>query len=745
MTTRDHVERISLRVLQFCLPLAFLTPFVYTSDVTFPFVVGKVWAFRLLVELLLPFYVALLVVAPRFRIWREPLVIAVAAYLAAQLVSGLLGVDPARSFWANHERMTGVFSLLHYGAFFFMAATVYATGKHWRRVFLASLAASAVMSVLALYERAHPGFMANPGGGRVWGTLGNYIYLANYLLFHLFFIALIVFRKQTRWSLRAVLIALGIVEALVVLFTETRGTLLAIIVTGFVLGFWAAVRERRWRIPAIAALIVLLAFGGIMYAQREQEWVRRIPGVGKLVRTTLSEGGGVRTRFIAWEIALQAFRDRPLTGYGPENFYYAFNLHYNPESYRYGVYETWFDRSHNTLLDVLAMTGLLGAVTYVALFAAAVWTIERKIRAGEMRRWEGMLAGGMLLAYVLQNLTVFDSHASYLYFYLTLAYVASRKRDGAPAAAPASARAHGAIGMGIAAMTGAIALGVFTNVLPYEANRHGLIGTSLLRLRGDVAGGIAAYERGLATPTPHKADLRADAAREIADLLQTRPYPPETAAPALAWAIARVEENRAERTEVYDGLLLGQLLIAQAQYDPSAAARAREVLEAARPLSPDRQQLVFALVQLALMEGRAQDAVALLEESLAKEEAVRDVHWNLALAYHATGNMPAAARAVTRARELGYQWRSAEDVLLAVQIFRGAGDFAQAKEGAQLLVQALPQNGLMHFVLAEVLADLGEKERARAEAQRARELDPSLNERVTLFLQGLPAGQAGIQ
>ncbi|MEK7072845.1 MAG: O-antigen ligase family protein [Patescibacteria group bacterium] len=727
----ERIEKICLRILQVALPLAFLTPLVYISETTFPFVVGKVWSFWLFVDLLVPFYVVLLAVAPRYRPRKEPLLIAVGAYMGVLLVSAAFGVDVWRSLWSNHERMTGVVAMLHYATFFLMTATVYRTRREWRMVLMTSLGASAIMTVLALWEHGHPGFMANTSS-RPWATLGNTIYLANYLLFHLFFIAILVVRKSLPSSVRMLLVLLGFVETIVLLFTQTRGTLLAVILTAVMLLLWLAIRERKYRKVGIGTLVALVAVFSVLFANRAQPLVQNIPTVGKLLNTTLSEGGGIRTRIIAWEIALKAFQDKPLLGWGPENFYYAFNAHYNPESYRYGQYETWFDRPHNTLLDVLATTGVLGSVAYVALFIAAFWTLERKIRLGEMPKWEGMLTGGMLIASVLQNLTVFDSHTSYLYFFLLLAMIAAR-----PLPETVTGKMVGGVTLGVvtlvAAVTG-IALSVWLVIIPYQANRLGLIGTSFARLNGDLQNAIAVYDRALALPTPHKNDLRIDGAREVAELISQRDVPPNVARPALEWAIARVEENYKSRTDTYDALLLGQLLLSYAQFDSTAITRARDVLEKAHALSPGRQQVVFALVQVALYEGRANDAVALLEESLAKEERVKDVHWNLALAYQAAGNLPAAAKTITRSRELGHEWANAGEVAFAVEVYRGVGEFDAAKQGADLLVQALPKDGDAHLILAKVLADMGDKERARSEAELARQLKPELNDQVILLL-----------
>ncbi len=719
----ERLERLCLVVLRYGLPLAFLTPFLYTTDVTFPFVVSKVWSFRALVELLVPFYAVLTIVSPRHRPWREPLPLAVVAFMAVLLLSTAFGVDPARSIWSNHERMTGVYTLLHYAAFFLMVRAAYTTARQTKALLLSTLAASVVMTGLALYERSHPGFLANTGN-RPWATLGNTIYLANYLLFHLFFAALVAFRRDTRLWLRVALGALAAAQTLVILYTQTRGTLLAVLVTAAVLGLWAAARQKRLRPWAAGAFVALALVGGVLYVNRGQDWVGDIPGVGKLVRTTLTEGGGVRTRIIAWEIALEAFVERPLLGWGPENFYYAFNRFYNPESYRYGSYETWFDRSHNTLLDVLSMTGALGMLAYLAVFAVAVWTVERRIKARDMRRWEGMLSVGMLLAYVVQNLTVFDAHTSYLYFYLLLALIAARPLPEGGAATEGRVRA-GLVALPLL-LVGGIVLAIVTDLQPYDANRLALRGTAALRLRGDAAAAIVQYDKALATPTPHDVDLRADGAREIADAVAGGRLPQAQVRPSVEWAIARVEENRAARSDVYDAIIYAELLQDAAAWDPTATARARQALDEAWALSPDRQQIVFTMAQLALFDGRPQDALDVLEASLTKEERVRDLHWNLALAAHGVGDYGKAARAIARARELGYEWRSASDVTFAVDVFRKSGRLDDALAGAQLLVSALPDEPRAHLLLAEVHVDRGDADQAEAAIARAVALDPSL-------------------
>jgi len=78
--------------------------------------------------------------------------------------------------------------------------------------------------------------------------------------------------------------------------------------------------------------------------------------------------GSVSGRLLLWSSALKAFRERPVLGWGAENFDYGFDKYYNPQFYRGGINETWSDRAHNWFLDFLVMGGALGLAFYLAIF-----------------------------------------------------------------------------------------------------------------------------------------------------------------------------------------------------------------------------------------------------------------------------------------------------------------------------------------------------------------------------------------
>lgn len=722
---KKRFATLLLRILQVGLPIALLTPFLYVPAVTFPFVTAKVWVFRSIVELLIPVWLALLVVAPERRPKKEPLLIGIAIYGVALMLSSLFGVDFHRSFWANHERMTGTYALLHYVAYAFMVATAFATRREWFSLFLFSIVGSVAMAGVALWERSY-GILASNPGGRVWATLGNYIYLANFMLFNMYFVGLVLLRRSLKLWMQTALWGVAFLQLLIIFFTETRGSILAMVAAGLIMLFWEAVSVKRVRGYAVGALLVCVLAGGLLVANRTNPVVVHLPLIGKLANTNLTDGG-VRTRFIAWHIALQAFQARPVFGWGPENFYYAFNQFYNPESYHYSTYETWFDRPHNNLLDVLSTTGGVGMAAFISLFVLSIITIRRKTRSGVMSKWEGILTVAMLFAYILQNITVFDSHTSYLYFFLVLGFIAGIRTPELIAENGSAAEmrvAYGTLGgLGMVALF----LVFYTNVLPYQAAHLGLLATSYARLGSNVVEAKRYYDEALATPTQHRVDLRIDAARDIADIVGGGAVPQNMAAPYYDWAIALLEQNVQERPkDVYDQIALGQIYMFYSGIKPEMLLKARDAFARALVLSPRRQQIIFSQVRLAVTMGDLDEALRLLEGARADEERIPELHWLLTFVHWQRQDVANAQLSLKRTEELQYKWHGPEDISLVYKIHKTAGDLEGSFTAANTLIANWPTEGQYFVWFAQAVLDTNrDLDIARQALQKARELGPA--------------------
>jgi hypothetical protein len=116
------------------------------------------------------------------------------------------------------------------------------------------------------------------------------------------------------------------------------------------------------------------------------------------------------SRFIFDNIAQKSISEHPWFGYGPENYIFAYQKYFNPKlSLPADGNESWGDRVHNIYYDT-GVSGGYGAIVFYTLFILAILYVLYKLRKIEaFNHWQISIFAGLVLAYVFQNLFVFDS------------------------------------------------------------------------------------------------------------------------------------------------------------------------------------------------------------------------------------------------------------------------------------------------------------------------------------------------
>jgi O-antigen ligase len=395
-------------------------PFIVLSQSTFfPFIVGKNFAFRVVVEIMLAAYLVLAVIDPAYRPRKTYLLWAFVAFLGIITLAAIFGENPEKSFWSNFERMEGVVTYLHLFAYFVVASTVLTVRDLWRPYLNFHLGAGVFMGIYALTQ-----LHGAPVGFRIDGRLGNSSYLGIYAYFNifiaLFFIVRGKFATTGEKARVAIYGAIAILQTVVLFYTGTRGAVLGLIVGLGLATLLVAVFERKrkmLRTGAIGVLIALaLVVGGFMVA-RNTTFVKETPLLERFSEISISNISS-NARVMVWGMAWQGFKERPILGWGMENFNYVFNKYYDPKMYSQ---EQWFDRAHNVFMDWLVAGGMLGLLGYLTLFVVAVYCIWR--RADSLSVLEKSVLTGLLGGYFFQNLFVFDNLTSLIYFGTILAYI----------------------------------------------------------------------------------------------------------------------------------------------------------------------------------------------------------------------------------------------------------------------------------------------------------------------------------
>ncbi|MHB8914169.1 MAG: O-antigen ligase family protein, partial [Minisyncoccota bacterium] len=411
-TTKQIARWITLAAL-FLIPL---TPLLVANGYFFPFITGKAFYFRVLVEIAVSAWAVLAVLDKEYRPRLSWIGMAVAAFVVWMFVADLFAINVAKAFWSNFERMEGWVLLIHLLGFFVAAGAVLRVEKKWRAWFLASLGVSVIVSGYALLQLAGA-LVIHQGASRIDATLGNSAYLAIYFLFNVFialWLALTEKRSWLKWSL----IALAALEAVLLFFTETRGAVLGLMIGLALAAFLTAVTAgKRARRGAALALALIVLFAGGIYLARDSSFVQNNHVLERVTSISLADGS---TRFTIWRMALEGVKERPVVGWGQEGFNYVFNKYYEPSLY---AQEPWFDRAHDTFIDWLIAGGVPAFLLYLSLFGTAIVLLWRST---ELSRPERTLLTAALVGYAIHNLFVFDNLYSYVYFFAILALIDSQ-------------------------------------------------------------------------------------------------------------------------------------------------------------------------------------------------------------------------------------------------------------------------------------------------------------------------------
>jgi len=407
-----------------------LTPLIITPSLfLFPFVFGKVIFFRVLVELALVFGVVVLVL----RFWRlprqtlrsivlflkSPLTISILGFFVVAAISAILAASPFRAFFGDIERGEGFLGLLHFVLFFVLVAAVFEK-RDWLLFFGGLIGVGAVTSVFAWLQyfgvNHLPFSMAatsQPGS-----FAGNPAFLSSFLIL-LIGAAAILFQRLPGRIWRIVLVLFSLFFTATVLITSIRGAVLGLVAGAFVLFLYFIVQKGSRpllgkisvRVFALTLLVFLIAFTFAFWFTRTAQFWQSVPGLARFAKASF-DIPSVQTRLIALGISWEAFKEKPVFGWGPEHFSVAYNKYYNPRNSFYA--EDWFDRAHNKPAEVLVMHGVLGLVFYLAIFAISFYLVRRN---------PFLMAA--LAAYFVQNLFLFDNPASYLVIFGVWGYFAS--------------------------------------------------------------------------------------------------------------------------------------------------------------------------------------------------------------------------------------------------------------------------------------------------------------------------------
>lgn len=615
------------------------------SSLFFPFISGKNVLFRIFVEVAFAGWAVLALYNHQYRIniKKSPIILAYGLFMVVLLIADMFGISREKAIWSNFERMEGFIGHIHLFAYFFVLTVMVRTEEEWKKMWKVFIAANLLVLIYAYGQLlgAKGLFFANNfpqaaewfssrfaihmSQNRLDATIGNSAYFAIFCLMNTF-IALLLWSK-VHWSkkqwLYPVVIILNIVG---LLYSGTRGAMIGLFIGGFVtFGIMAWHGGKRIKKIFIGIAIIGLVLTSSIFLFKNSSFIKSSPVLSRISTISPKDGTG-DSRLAMWTISYEAWKEKPLLGYGQDNFSHIFAEKFLPD--RMCNLEPWYDRSHNVFFDWLVAAGLLGLITYLSLYGVTLWFMWRK--ENDMTLSEKAILTGALVGYFIHNFFVFDNLTSYILFFALLAYITVRTKSNKDTEHNKPFFDNDQMNLLVIPVIGIVLLIVFytVNMRPLIVNQL-VIKAMSARPASDTAQSYAdmitlqkdSFVSAIALDTLGSLEAREQFLQAAVRLAQNRV--PETLAPQERQLIVTAINNLllAARNEViasypqYKEDVRMLSIYAMFFNGIGDTQSAKEVLKEAIRLAPNKQLLRFDLIRALLIEQKYKEAYALSKET----------------------------------------------------------------------------------------------------------------------------------
>ena len=334
---------------------------------------------------------------------------------------------------------------------------------NWRVLISINAAISLFMGLMALDLHysidkffTYDAFNHMPDSRRIMGTLGNPTFVGAYMLVNIFLVAglfvqsivdqkylekNILFKssrlaKNKRKNItvpkfflfRGFWIVTLIVNLWVLILTETRGSIFIGLPVGLVIILVGISLWHKHRGPILSnlsklILIIILILGVVLIFSRGSsafDYLAESNDLINRVQNISLDDPSIKGRVSSHAAGFRAVLERPVFGYGPENYLVAWGQNYIFDQNSYEVY----DQAHNKILEEMSTKGIVGLLSYSVLWVLMFLSVYNKAKYQEDREQVfNLFLLAALGSYFAQNIFLFDTPSTVLQFSILVSLV----------------------------------------------------------------------------------------------------------------------------------------------------------------------------------------------------------------------------------------------------------------------------------------------------------------------------------
>lgn len=676
--------------------------------------------------------------------------IAFAAFLIITLIAGIFGINTEKSLWGDQSRFSGALMLFSFFTLYLLwRAFVFGRGfqKAADRVFGA---AGFFVAATVLFQPLFPILGMNSDGwfsGRLSGIVGNPVFLASTIFLYVFYALAQSFLEKGKW--RTFWIAAALVSFFALFLSGTRGAFVGIAAgVFFALIFLFLRKETKVKKIAAFSLAGIFIFGVLVYALSSTEFVKKnIPQLGAI--SEIKPGAfGASTRLLAWKSAFKAAAARPFLGWGPENFESVFPSFYDSSMLRFSFSETYWDKTHNQILEIAVGTGLAGLAAYLAFYFLFLKKIALEFRKKEKFEIYYSLIFAGFVGYFFQNLFLFDTPLALFIFFFAMASVGGVLQKGTTVLRQKTDAArtevfHQNRVLSVLRFLSLRALNLCFVLAAALMIYFAFYNFRLLRASfyvqaaedwGDLKATdkwVAFAKKGLETRTHSKMEILRYLVRDMNNYDERGVLKKEHIEKIMA-LISGAFNGLSDKTKKTYGYFLwqGSYNAVLGKYiDPKYYDFAAENFAAANKIAPKRQDVYFLMAKVALLKGDAEKAIGYNKAALDINPSVPVSHWFYALTLVAAGREDEGIKEIYTSLELGYESKDPVYEYL-IDLYAKRKEYDKIVPLYEELIKRTPGKGRYKLGLAATYLILGQKDKVEPLLIQALETDNSLEPEI---------------
>lgn len=654
----ERTEKILLWVIRLCIVGILFLPLIVVPQALFLYIFGKAVLFQIFVEIAFGSWLILCLLNTVYRPqFRNTLILSMMFFLSILVMTAFTGIDPLRSFWSTQERMTGIILYLHLFAYALLLSSTIKQVFEWKMFLTASVAVNIIVLLFGFLELGIE-------GGRLASTLGNPVFFATYALSHFWTAGYLFFQERGR-VLKWVYGCSVVLNAIAIVVAGSRGVFLAFFIGLLFFLFTFAFCIAKWsrRRLLLFGMLLLLGSGIItLVLLRTPSGItagkKYLPNV--ISRTLYGGGESNRDRLALWTIAFQGWKERPILGWGWENYRTVYEKYLIPRSFM----DTWYDRSHNQLLDVLVFTGSIGVFSYILfwffisafLIRAFRFPKEPKIRAAIL------CISAFFLSYGIQNVFAFDSLVPLIFFFMNVGLLISLtpRREHMPCKQKNRLLWWFVVTFAEVALAGMV---WHLNVTPLYRSVEGVRGVVQIMFKQNIPEALIHLEKSFAGTSMTHAETGLQIAEIIGPHILNPTWSPTTEQrkDILVFLVEQFTKEiagppRPNYIQHYIGLSRLYYFLFRLTGDPDLLVRAESILNTAQKISPRRHQIFAQFADIAVARQQYDKALQYQRQAIAlsPEDSKRFLYWGLAYMYGAKKNILKSLEALHTAESFGY-------------------------------------------------------------------------------------------